>query len=477
MGGHKYSNKTKIGNWYEDIELEEIKNTDYQSKKDRNQLNVPAMKKKRVPQTYSQDGTLRFGDSIMLSNKQTTGVIVMNNLEKVKNYDEAFGVTTTTKVTGPSVRNILVLQRYEERDGFEGNEVHYGQKVKFQNTSQFHRRKLNLHSTQASPSMHAPKSRNQEVCAILKDDYDCIWEIEHCDPNVRFEMYGELVPANHSVLIKHCSTNHFLASDSIVHKNQYGGEFEVSVKSYSQNKKTQNLALEKTGMITSDVPTRFQQDQNLWMICTAPDPSYAVPLEGEEEYTIEDLLRDIKNRLLERSSFGIRGLSRIFKAMDNDGNHQLDADDFWWGIIDFCGGSKDSIIITKQEASQIIKALDRDGNGTLDFDEFLRFLRGDLNDFRKGLIRQAYAKLDVNNDGLVKLDDIVELYDASEHPDVINGKKTENDVYREFMDKWDTQEKDGIITIEEFFDYFKDVSASIDTDDYFEVMMKSAWKL
>ncbi len=48
---------------------------------------------------------------------------------------------------------------------------------------------------------------------------------------------------------------------------------------------------------------------------------------------------------------------------------------------------------------------------------------------------------------------------------------------REFMKKWDTQNADGIITLDEFIEYFKDVSASIDRDDYFELMMKNAWKL
>ncbi len=284
-------------------------------------------------------------------------------------------------------------------------------------------------------------------------------------------MYGEKVPANEPVLIKHSNTNHYLASDLVKYKNQYGDEYEVSVKSYAQTKKTQNLALEKTGMLTSDVPTKYQEDQNIWMICTAPDPSYAVALEGEEEYTFEDLMREIKGRLLERSSFGIRGLGRIFRAMDDNGNRQLDIDDFRWGLIDF------GITITKEEAAQLLKYIDRDGNGTIDFDEFLRFLRGQLNDFRKNLINQAYDKLDVNKDGLVKLDDIEQLYDASQHPDVLDGKKTEQEVILEFVQKWDTQEKDGIITIDEFYDYFSDVSASIDTDEYFEAMMKSAWKL
>lgn len=102
--------------------------------------------KKRVPQTFSEDGLLRFGDHIMLSNKKTTGVLVMNILDKFKTYEEAYGVSTTTKINGPNARNILVLERYEEKDGFEGNEVHYGQKVKFRVNTQFHKRPLLLHS-------------------------------------------------------------------------------------------------------------------------------------------------------------------------------------------------------------------------------------------------------------------------------------------------------------------------------------------
>jgi len=56
---------------------------------------------------------------------------------------------------------------------------------------------------------------------------------------------------------------------------------------------------------------------------------------------------------------------------------------------------------------------DRDKNGTVSYDEFLRFLKGDLNESRKAWIQKAYNKLDVNKDGLVKLDDIAQIYDAS----------------------------------------------------------------
>jgi len=102
---------------------------------------------------------------------------------------------------------------------------------------------------------------------------------------------------------------------------------------------------------------------------TSPDPSYAVPIEELNKFSIEDLIREVKAKILERSSSGIRGIARIFKAMDNNGNHLLDVDDFRWGLRDY------GIIISKEESSQILDHFDRDRNGQVDFNEFLRALK------------------------------------------------------------------------------------------------------
>jgi hypothetical protein len=47
----------------------------------------------------------------------------------------------------------------------------------------------------------------------------------------------------------------------------------------------------------------------------------------------------------------------------------------------------------------------------------------------------------------------------------------------EFLSQWDTLKKDGRVNLAEFEDYYKDVSASIDDDDYFELMIRNAWQL
>ena len=100
-----------------------------------------------------------------------------------------------------------------------------------------------------------------------------------------------------------------------------------------------------------------------------------------------------------------------------------------------------------------------------------------MNETRKRIVRQAYDKLDVTRDGLVKLEDIAKTYNVDSHPEILSGRKNPEQVFIEFMSLWDTQQRDSIVTFDEFTEYYADISASIDDDAYFVEMMKSAWKL
>ena len=133
-------------------------------------------------------------------------------------------------------------------------------------------------------------------------------------------------------------------------------------------------------------------------------------------------------------------MARIFKAMDNNGNGNLDVDDFRWGLMDY------GVSLSKEEAQQVLTHFDRDGNGSVNFNEFLRSIRGDLNASRSAIVKAAYDKLDVTKDGQVPLEDISRLYDASRHPEVISGRKSPDQVFSEFLSMWDTQKRDGIVS-------------------------------
>ena len=47
----------------------------------------------------------------------------------------------------------------------------------------------------------------------------------------------------------------------------------------------------------------------------------------------------------------------------------------------------------------------------------------------------------------------------------------------QFMANWEQGECDGKVTFEEWVEYYRDISASIDDDDYFELMIRNAWHI
>lgn len=127
---------------------------------------------------------------------------------------------------------------------------------------------------------------------------------------------------------------------------------------------------------------------------------------------------------------------------------------------------------------------DRDSSGSIDYDEFVRGVRGPMNSFRQNIVKAAFKKLDKDGSGVIDMNDIKGVYNAKNHPEVKSGKKTEDDILGEFLETFEQHHalngggiRDRSVTLEEFMEYYNNVSASIDNDEYFELMMINSWKL
>lgn len=135
------------------------------------------------------------------------------------------------------------------------------------------------------------------------------------------------------------------------------------------------------------------------------------------------------------------------------------------------------------EAQALFKSFDTNRDGQLNYDEFLMAVKGPMNERRQKIVMQAFRKLDKDGSGIVDIDDIKGVYNAGKHPDVKSGKKSEDQILCEFLDTFEMHynmehgTKDRKITGEEFVDYYSNVSASIDDDDYFDLMITNAWNL
>ena len=97
---------------------------------------------------------------------------------------------------------------------------------------------------------------------------------------------------------------------------------------------------------------------------------------------------------------------------------------------------------------------------------------------------KAFKQIDYNGDGVLDVNDIKRSYNATMHPDVKSGKRSEDEVLTEFLETFEQHHNtihgnkaDGRVTPEEFLEYYAHVSANFDTDAQFELMMSNAWNI
>jgi len=99
-------------------------------------------------------------------------------------------------------------------------------------------------------------------------------------------------------------------------------------------------------------------------------------------------------------------------------------------------------------------------------------------------VERAFKTLDFNMDGHIGIDEFKYKYNAANHLDVRTGKKTEYEVLVDFIETFQQHHnnatgraKDDKISLDEFIEYYNNVSYSIPNDSYFDLMITNAWNL
>ena len=225
---------------------------------------------------------------------------------------------------------------------------------------------------------------------------------------------------------------------------------------------------------------KLRQSSNLKdMLAAGPaGGDESIPVEVVERLTeaekkkINKFVVDFKTKMKSRGSTGYIGLQRKFTTMDNDGSKTLSKAEFTYSLRDM------GFRLQPSEVDLIFKAFDADNSGTIDFEEFIQAVRSPLSESRLILINQAFDILDKDGNGTVDAAEVAQSYNASKHPEVLSGAKKSDQVLREFLETFDVGGVvDGKVTREEFQNYYHNLSASIENDEYFELMIRNAWHI
>ena len=120
------------------------------------------------------------------------------------------------------------------------------------------------------------------------------------------------------------------------------------------------------------------------------------------------------------------------------------------------------------------------------YDDLLKSVIGIMPVKRQLLIKKVYDSFNKDNEGKIMTSEIKTRFNYKKHPDALSGKKAPNEIYSDFLDFLETfrEYNDNLkggysfsMSFEEFFDFYNEISMTIEDDDYFEIMIKNCWEL
>ena len=190
-----------------------------------------------------------------------------------------------------------------------------------------------------------------------------------------------------------------------------------------------------------------------------------------KDVMVRELNLKFKLAIQQKGGVGLRSLRRIFKQMDFNGNKKLDAGEFEQALAAF------GLFPKKVEIQALMKFYDVDSDGNITYDEFLSGLRDELSERRLNMVKKAFVMLDKDGSGKLTTSDIAGIYDVSMNAEFLEGKKTKDEILTEFLNNFDGPRgnNDGVVTWDEWKDYYSDLSMSTPSEEYFVRMMESTW--
>ncbi|XP_072038103.1 cilia- and flagella-associated protein 161-like [Amphiura filiformis] len=239
MSVRTYNPSVRVGNWNEDLCLEEDMVKDFLEKRERGELEIQKASQLResvlgkTELSVTSDGFVHFGDRVMVVNEaDTCQVRTQPGVEPRQANALAINTSNSnvsaSRMLEPSARSTFVIVPVDPAIR-EGTVLTYGKHFHLCTLPSMGGN-LRLQSDIATFQSSAKKSRKQLVSFVdqTPSPYLTEWRILNFNPQIRFETEGLPVPANQKIIFNHCKSNQDLCvlSDCMV-KTAFGKEYEV----------------------------------------------------------------------------------------------------------------------------------------------------------------------------------------------------------------------------------------------------------
>mmetsp|Transcript_32097 Transcript_32097/g.75345 ORF Transcript_32097/g.75345 Transcript_32097/m.75345 type:complete len:565 (+) Transcript_32097:89-1783(+) len=241
--------------WTDDIQVEEKQLQEYLYRKDqgvilRQAAEIHKDKLQPTPTTISEDGHLHFGDSVMLRNELTEGLLQVDADDEVE-VDDGFRVKepgaslSTGRLITACPRTVFTLSRVDDKDGFgDSPALHYGQMFRLGISAMLKDKPMYLYASSSTapaqpdtnmaarsdPSASPTSGSEVLVCMYPRAAAGSRWIVLPKDANPCSEPpcpQRKAVKIGQAGVLQSVATNQVLLSDHSIRMNNYGNEFRV----------------------------------------------------------------------------------------------------------------------------------------------------------------------------------------------------------------------------------------------------------
>ncbi|XP_076445679.1 calcyphosin-2-like [Babylonia areolata] len=179
----------------------------------------------------------------------------------------------------------------------------------------------------------------------------------------------------------------------------------------------------------------------------------------------------VQAQIRKRGIKTITGLGRHYRQIDREGTGVLLQHDLERGLLRF------HIDLPPQVLEQVFEIVDPEGERRLDYCFFMRAVLGQMNEYRKALVRKAFSKVDTHRQGEIILSDIKKFFNANcPYKPGSDADSTKN-ALQAFLDAVRASARQEEVSFIEFEEYYEGLSVGLENDQDFANILRNTWNI
>ena len=192
------------------------------------------------------------------------------------------------------------------------------------------------------------------------------------------------------------------------------------------------------------------------------------------------LIGQLRNKLISRGPKSIFNFQRILSIYDYNHSGQISLEDFTTIFLTY------NLNFSISDIQKIFKQFDKEQTGSINYDLLINSIIGQMRNGRRNVVQKVFDNFNKNEQGEVSMSEIKQKYNAGRHPDVINGRKSREEEFGDFLDKLEIfrEYNDNLkmsysttMNLNEFLKFYGEISISIKDDYLFDNILSNCWNI